>query len=118
MKYLLVPDKFKGSATAHEVVGALTQGIKQSQPEATIQTIIASDGGDGFLDCIASAQPIERINASTQNALQQPITADFGFDPATKTAYIELAQASGLAQLAGQSYSILKTSTFGTGRQI
>lgn len=118
MKYLLVPDKFKGSATAHEVVGALAQGIKQSQPEATIHTIIASDGGDGFLDCIAAAQPIERISAPTQNALQQPITADFGFDPATKTAYIELAQASGLAQLAGQSYSILKTSTFGTGRQI
>ena len=52
MKYLLVPDKFKGSATAHEVVGALAQGIKQSQPDATIHTIIASDGGDGFLDCI------------------------------------------------------------------
>ena len=118
MKYLLVPDKFKGSATAHEVVGALAQGIKQSQPEATIHTIIASDGGDGFLDCIAAAQPIERISAPTQNALQQPITADFGFDPTTKTAYIELAQASGLAQLAGQSYSILNTSTFGTGRQI
>ena len=118
MKYLLVPDKFKGSATAHEVVGALAQGIKQSQPEAIIHTIIASDGGDGFLDCIAAAQPIERISAPTQNALQQPITADFGFDPTTKTAYIELAQAAGLAQLAGQSYSILNTSTFGTGRQI
>jgi glycerate kinase len=118
MKYLLIPDKFKGSATAAQVVAALKKGILQADADALIHSLAASDGGDGFLDFIASFQVIERIETTTQNALQQPIRASFGFDAASKTAYVELAQASGLAGLKENPFAILTTSTFGTGIQI
>ena len=54
MNYLLVPDKFKGSLSAAEVIKALKKGILQIDQNANIHSALVSDGGDGFVESIAN----------------------------------------------------------------
>ncbi|KPM33710.1 Glycerate kinase [Croceitalea dokdonensis DOKDO 023] len=117
-KFLLLPDKFKGSLTAEEVISAMEEGISTVFPRAKISSRIASDGGDGFQAAISKYLKVTAIDCETVNALGQPIYSSFLFDGKSKSAYIELASASGLAQLPVHKRNPLITSTFGTGLQI
>ena len=53
MRYLLCPDKFKGSLTAVQVCDALTEGILSQDPGADIVVQPMADGGDGSLELLA-----------------------------------------------------------------
>lgn len=118
MHYLLIPDKFKDSLTAKEVIEAITKGIERADPVAKINSVIASDGGDGFLEAIANNINSEKFLVKTVDPLARPIEAPYLYQAATKSAYIELAKASGLELLKESERSALKTSTYGTGLQM
>jgi len=118
MNFLLIPDKFKGSLTSQEVINAISKGILKAEKGAKIQSVIASDGGDGFLEAISKYRSVEEIIIATVNPLGVKIKASYLFNSTTKTAYIELAKASGLELLQEEEYNVLKTSTYGTGLQI
>jgi glycerate kinase len=118
MKIVLIPDKFKGSLSAEEVIEALTKGIKRAKPTTTILSMVASDGGDGFMDAIQHAIPVKKIFCETVDPLGRPISAPYLYYSQKKTAYIELAQCSGMVLLAKQERNPMKTSTLGTGLQI
>jgi glycerate kinase len=47
-RVLIVPDKFKGSLSAHEAAGAIARGWAAACPEDTLVLLPMSDGGDGF----------------------------------------------------------------------
>lgn len=118
MNILLVPDKFKGSLTAREVIAAIEEGLYRLNPEIKTFGILASDGGDGFLKSIAHYLAPEKIVCDTVDPLGRSITAPYLFDASRKTAYIELAQASGLVLLRETDRDVTETSTYGTGLQI
>lgn len=118
MKILLLPDKFKGSLSAAEVMEALTRGILQSHPDASCSPVLASDGGDGFLDAVSSYIQVDRIRMRTTNPLGREIQADYLLHRDGGEAYFELAQASGLVLLDETERSPMTTSTYGTGIQI
>ena len=119
MNILVIPDKFKDSLTAHQVVKAISNGINRCDKSFKIHSIIASDGGDGFLDAIYQVHPeFKLISMDTVNPFGESITAHYLFDRKDQTAYIEIAQASGLALLKESDRDCKKTSTFGTGLQI
>lgn len=118
MRFLLVPDKFKGSLTAEEMMQALHWGIKDVFPQAEIHSILASDGGDGFLNAIAQQLPCQEIFVDTQDPLGHEIQARYLYDPTAKNAYVELASASGLELLLPTDRKVMDTSTYGTGLQI
>lgn len=115
MKILLIPDKFKGSLGAQEVIHSMTKGIKQALPHTQIHSILASDGGDGFLDAISSNISCDHITVETVDALGLEIKAEYLFNAKEKMAYIELAKASGLTLLKPEERDAMQTSTFGTG---
>ena len=115
MRVLLVPDKFKGSLSADGVMAALGSGIKQVYPKSEIHTVLASDGGDGFLGAVAKQLPTEKVSVATVDPLGRAISTFYLWDVEQPTAYIELASASGLELLEGAERSALKTSTLGTG---
>jgi len=117
-RFLLLPDKFKGSLTAEDVMAAMQEGIISVYPEAEISSFMASDGGDGFHDAIACYRQVSSVACETVNAIGKPIQAPFLFNQENNTAYIELASASGLAQLPNTLRDPMKTSTYGTGIQI
>ena len=118
MNFLVIPDKFKDSLTAKEVIDAITKGLIKADKTATIKSVIASDGGDGFLDAVANNVSCERITMKTVNPLNHDLNATYLFNKVTKTAYIELAKASGLELLKVAERSALSTTTFGSGLQI
>lgn len=118
MKFLLIPDKFKGSLTSEEVAGAIQLGIEKALPRASFYTIKASDGGDGFLDAIARYRPCIGIETIGQNPLGKPMVCKYLYNQEQTAAYIELANASGMELLSPTERNPMETSTYGTGLQI
>lgn len=118
MKVLLIPDKFKGSLTAKQVVKAIQAGLQNAVPRAEVHAVLASDGGDGFLNAISQSKRCTVQNIETVNPLGKHISADYLLDTAQKSAYIELAKTSGLELLQEEERNAMDTSTFGTGLQI
>lgn len=118
MKILLIPDKFKGSLDAKEVIRAISKGINQVHPDAEIFSLLASDGGDGFLSAVSENLDCADITMDTVDPLNRMVKAAYVYDDATKTAFIELAKASGLELLADAERDVMRASTYGTGLQI
>lgn len=118
MNVLLIPDKFKGSLTAEEVIDAIGQGIKKVFPEAKIHAVIASDGGDGFLEAVSNYEEVEEVVVNTFDPLGRNIAASYLYQRESGRAYIELAKASGMVLLKPEERNPLLCSTYGTGIQI
>ncbi|WP_297694638.1 glycerate kinase [uncultured Eudoraea sp.] len=118
MNFLLVPDKFKGSLTAKQVIAAISRAVSDIYPQAGIYSVAASDGGDGFLDSVRSYMQVETVKIDTTGPLGRKISTEYLINPRTDEAYIELAKASGLELLSDEERNPLLTSTMGTGIQI
>jgi glycerate kinase len=118
MNFLLVPDKFKGSLTAKQVIAAISRAVSDIYPQAGIYSVAASDGGDGFLDSVRSYRQVETVKIDTTGPLGKKISTEYLVNPQTAEAYIELAKASGLELLSDEQRNPLLTSTMGTGIQI
>ncbi len=112
---LISPDKFKGSLSASQVCDALEKGIKKRRPKTTLTKMPLADGGEGTLEVIQQLHGGTWITVDTFDPLMHPIQADYLYLADQKTAYIEMARASGLALLSTKERNPLKTTTFGTG---
>lgn len=118
MNFLLIPDKFKGSLTASQVIDITEESILEKYPDAQVFRIRASDGGDGFLDSIMHLEELEKIELPSFDALGRSIDSYYLLNRNTATAYVELANTSGLVLLEEKELDPLNTSTYGTGIQI
>jgi len=118
MNILLIPDKFKGSLTAKELIEALKKGINKANLNNHVESVMASDGGEGFLEAISRFEKTTFIKMASVNSIGKKIETVYAFNASKKIAYIELAKASGLDLLSKNDYNIMKGSTFGTGLQI
>ncbi len=116
MKFLLVPDSFKDSLSSREVAEAMRKGILDVDSGHETMIYPIADGGEGSLECIQVAMGGQLIQTETVDAVGKKITVPYLRDG--KKAFVELAQASGLATLVSTERSAGKTSTYGTGLQI
>jgi glycerate kinase len=113
MRILIAPGAFKGSLTHLQAAAAIETGLRRSGLNADYDILPLADGGDGTLDSFLAAGG-QRVTVDTYDALNRPIKADYGrLDE--QTAVIEMAQASGLAQLHPDELNALRASTYGTG---
>lgn len=118
MNFLLIPDKFKDSLIATEVIDAISNGIKKADAKSTIYSVVASDGGDGFLEAISNCITTTEVQIETIDPIGRPLKTMYLLNEAMDTAYIELAKASGLELLKEEERNAMQTSTYGTGLQI
>lgn len=118
MRYLLLPDKFKGSLTSKEVIQSLKKGIVKFDPKAEFQSYIISDGGEGFLQSLELVLELKKVKIKSKNSLLSPVSSYYMIDEKMNRAYIELAKSSGLVNLANENKNPLYTSTYGTGIEI
>lgn len=118
MRILLIPDSFKDSMSATTIIKQLSSGFAAIDSSIEIETRIASDGGEGFLSFIERYIDVDVITIPTVDPLGRDIEATYAFAKAHKTAYIELAKASGLELVSMEERNPLHTSTYGTGLQI
>lgn len=118
MKILIAPDKFKGSIGSVALCNVVGEEIHAIMPDAILTKMPLADGGDGFSGIIRHYFRTESIAVETTDPLGRPLSALYQFDADTRTAYIEMSAASGLALLQPEERDPLKTSTRGTGLMI
>jgi glycerate kinase len=93
-------------------------GIRLAYPEAEITAIQLADGGEGTMQILTKLAAGKQLTVSVQDPLGRPVNAKYGISADGKTAFIEMAAASGLNLLVPSEYNPLETSTFGTGQLI
>ncbi|EEF59137.1 glycerate kinase [Pedosphaera parvula] len=118
LKVLIVPDKFKGTLTAHRAAEAIARGWRKARPQDMLELLPMSDGGDGFGAVMGEALSAKLQTIKTVDAADRPCTAKWWWDAKTKTAIIEAARINGLAQLPPGKYHPFNLHTFGIGKAI
>ncbi|CDF79348.1 glycerate kinase [Formosa agariphila KMM 3901] len=117
MKIVLAPDKFKGSLTGFEFCHGVASILESIEQVEVIKAPLA-DGGDGTIDVVNYYLNGEIICVEVSNPIGNPISAHYLYAESSKTAYIEMAEASGLKCLATEEQRCMETTTFGTGQLI
>ena len=115
MNVLLCPDSFKDALSADEAAMAMAKGIKRAAPSAITQLCPLADGGEGSLDALIATTRAERRTLTVKDALGRSRQADWGWLDEQRTAFIELAEASGLQHLTREERNALHTTTYGVG---
>ncbi|MBI2569199.1 MAG: glycerate kinase [Candidatus Schekmanbacteria bacterium] len=115
MKILIAPNSFKGTLSGPDACAAMREGVQRAQPRAEITTLPMSDGGEGFLDCLVSAQGGEVHAHPAVDPRGREIRARLGMIERGAVAVVEMAEASGLALVAPAERDPCAASTLGTG---
>jgi glycerate kinase len=118
MKILVSPDKFKGSLTGTQFCNAVEEGIKSVLPNAEIVKLPLADGGDGTIEILEYHLKGKRIKVRVNDPLFREIEASYLYMDSIKTAFIEMAAASGMYLLKNEDQNCFNTTTLGTGELI
>ncbi len=101
MRVLIAPDCYGDSLTAVEAAQAIADGWHRGRPDDELTLAPQSDGGPGFVGVLAGRLGEVRT-LRVSGPLTAEVSAEWVLDPAApRTAYIECAQACGLALLGG-----------------
>jgi glycerate kinase len=120
MKILITPDSFKGAANAADVASALAKGIRSViKDKVEITELPLGDGGEGTAEALAKALGgFKTQNSNCLNSNREPINAQWFYNSATKTAFIDMAAASGITLIEPAELNVLGANTYGTGQLI
>ncbi|MGA3038715.1 MAG: glycerate kinase [Vulcanimicrobiaceae bacterium] len=114
-RVVIAPDKFKGSASAHEVANAVARGIASISPGSDLVARPMADGGDGTVELFLDSGARE-CTAIVHDPLGRQITAKFALDG--ERAIVELASASGLVLETPRERDPWRADSRGTGELI
>lgn len=118
-KIVIAPDSFKETLTAAEAAQAIELGLQEVLPETVIyDKVPMADGGEGTMQSLHDALGGTMKPVKATDALGRIIDAQYSFVEESKTAIIELAEASGLETIEPTKRNPLVTSTYGTGQLI
>lgn len=111
MRVVAAADKFRGSASATEVVHAVRDGLAPLGIE--VDTCPLADGGEGTLEALGGANRVTTVS----DPLGEPVEAAWRL--AGREAVIEMARASGLDLVGGPEHNdAVAASTYGTGELV
>ena len=116
MRILICPDKFKGSISAKEVCESLKKGIIETRSDLDVVLHPLADGGDGSIELLEDYIDLTQVETETVDPLGRKISANYYHSD--KSAFIELASASGLVLLTEQERNPMNASSYGTGLMI
>ena len=118
MKILVAPDSFKGSLKSPEVARAMAVGARAAAPHAEVIELPVGDGGEGTLDALVAGTGGSFRTLQVTGPLGSLVQARLGLLGDGKTAFIEMAEASGLSLLSPEQRDPLRATTYGTGELI
>lgn len=127
MRVLVAPDKFAGTLTAVEAATAIREGWLRRRPDDVVALAPMSDGGPGFVDAMHAALGGDLHALTVHGPLGRPTPAALLLVVAAgrKRAYVESAQACGLALLPRDTTGrrpepdlVEAASTFGVGELV
>ncbi|KTT05205.1 glycerate kinase [Pseudomonas oryzihabitans] len=115
MKIVIAPDSFKESLSAAGVASALARGLREALPQAELVECPLGDGGEGTLDAVLAATGGEVRQAQVTGPLGEPVKARWGWLAEERTAFVEMASASGLELVPKARRDVLAATSRGTG---
>ena len=118
MKAIIAIDSFKGSLSSREAGQAVQQGIRQIHPDWETDIITIADGGEGMLNVMLEATGGKSITIEAHDPLMKRTHATYGISADGSTAFIEMANISGLPLVPSEQRNPMKTTTYGTGELI
>jgi len=111
MHVVAAPDKFRGTADAAEVAGAIARAVERLGHTCT--QVPMADGGEGTLDVLGGPNRV----ATVTGPLGRPVEAGWRLE--RRRAVVEMARASGLALAGGpEGNDPVAATTTGTGELI
>ena len=116
VRLVICPDKFAGTLSAIEAADAIAQGWLQRRPHDEVVRIPLADGGPGFVEVLHATLGGVLHEQTVHDPLGRPVAAQWL--QVGDTAYIEAAQANGLALLGPDERDPARASTRGVGELI
>ncbi len=115
MKFLLIPDSFKGTLSSEQICGLLRECIAQHFPHGDTVSIPVADGGEGSVDAFLTALGGEKRYLTVKNPFFEDMEAYYGLIDNGETAVIEMAACAGLPLAEGRRNPRI-TTTYGVGQ--
>ena len=117
MKFVLIPDSFKGTLSSAQICAILARKAEKVYPGCETVSIPVADGGEGSVDCFLAALGGEKVHARVKGPYFEEMDGFYGLLSDGKTAVIEMAACAGLPLVEG-CRDPEKTTTFGVGELI
>ena len=123
LRIVVAPDSFGGALDSVAVAGAIASGWLRARPDDEVVRAPMADGGEGTLAAVAAAlgERAVRRSVTAHDPLGRPVAADYLLLEEGRTAFVEMAAASGLARLTVEERtpdSARTASSRGTGELI
>ena len=118
MKIVVAIDSFKGSLTSTEAGQAAIDCIQNLFPNCQTELIPIADGGEGMLAVMMDTTQGHIQSLEAYNPCMERITANYGISLDGQTAFIEMANISGLPLIKKEQQNPMETTTYGTGELI
>lgn len=118
MKFVLAPDKYKGSLTGNEFCEAVESGIKKVFPKATVVKKPLADGGDGTIEVVRDYLKAHKVIVTVKDPLSRDIETGYLLSSDGRTAFVEMSEASGYKLLKKTEMNCMHTTSLGTGQMI
>ena len=118
MKIVIAPDSYKESLSALEVATAIEVGFREIFPSAEYVKLPVADGGEGTVEAMVAATHGRLVHVPVTGPLGERVEGFFGLSGDGKSAFIEMAAASGLELVAPAKRNPLITTSWGTGELI
>ncbi len=96
----------------------MAEGVRLVYPDAIVTQLPLADGGEGTAQVLTDATAGTWHTVTVSDPFGRPIEAGFGVSGDGTTAFVEMAQASGLALLNQQERDPGRANTYGTGELI
>uniref|UniRef100_A0A7C5V2X0 Glycerate kinase n=1 Tax=Caldicellulosiruptor owensensis TaxID=55205 RepID=A0A7C5V2X0_9FIRM len=116
MKYLVAPDKYKGSFDALVASEIIKEAIFEVDKDAEVFQLPLADGGEGTLTALSKIFNAKTEEVEVNDPLFRKIKSKIGFFE--DKAIIEMAECSGLLLLKDHERNPLYTTTYGVGQLI
>lgn len=117
-KTVLAFDSFKGCITAKEACDAAAEGVLSAFPDTTVVRMPLSDGGEGLVRCVRQILPTRTVSVKVHGPLMEDVLAEYAVSMDGRTAYMEMAAASGLTLVPQDRRNPMITTTYGVGEMI
>lgn len=118
MEILIATDSFKESLSAQAVGECIERGFSEVFPKARYHQMPLADGGEGTVEVLLQSLGGEKRTSRVEDALGRPISAEWALLDSGRTALIEIAAASGLADIEPAQRNPLIASSYGTGQLV
>lgn len=118
MRFLIAPDKFKGTLSAREVGEAVAMGLRDILANAEIDIVPMADGGEGTAQVISQALDATWVECKVHDPLGRELDARYGWENKNKIALMEMSEAAGMRRLSSSELNPEVATTFGVGEMI